>query len=236
MNGDPHYEVAPMLWNRWDELTGNIRDGVRRRFYTLVDAAGLDEERARAWVDRPRRSGMPPATSRTTLTKYVGAGRRPCRTEADVLNTCVVRRLSTHHRPCGPYFLVQEPHCTTDPFLRSIDWRSVGTSVKAADTESIARIRVSTGMHGGRYITRYTDQNSSGSVQVAVQVRSADRGSDTDEVQFHYDISNDFFKLWQDPNADVQLRLLRARRHVAGRSADGQDRPRRWASWACSPG
>jgi cyclopropane-fatty-acyl-phospholipid synthase len=26
------------------------------------------------------------------------------------------------------------------------------------------------------------------------------RGSDTKEVQFHYDISNDFFKLWQDPN------------------------------------
>jgi streptomycin 6-kinase len=50
MNGDPHYEVAPMLWHRWDELTGNIREGVRRRFYTLVDAANLDEERARAWV------------------------------------------------------------------------------------------------------------------------------------------------------------------------------------------
>jgi len=50
MTGDPHYEVAPMLWHRWDELAGNIRDGVRRRFYTLVDAANLDEERARAWV------------------------------------------------------------------------------------------------------------------------------------------------------------------------------------------
>jgi streptomycin 6-kinase len=50
VNGDPHFEVAPMLWNRWDELTGHIRDGVRRRFNTLVDAAGFDEERARAWV------------------------------------------------------------------------------------------------------------------------------------------------------------------------------------------
>jgi streptomycin 6-kinase len=50
MNGDPHYELAPMLWNRWDELSGHIRDGVRRRFYTLVDATGFDEERARAWV------------------------------------------------------------------------------------------------------------------------------------------------------------------------------------------
>ena len=50
MNGDPHYELAPMLWNRWDELAGSIRDGVRRRFYSQVDASGFDEERARAWV------------------------------------------------------------------------------------------------------------------------------------------------------------------------------------------
>jgi streptomycin 6-kinase len=50
VNGDPHYEIAPMLWNRWDELAGDTRDGVRRRFYTLVDAAGLADDRARAWV------------------------------------------------------------------------------------------------------------------------------------------------------------------------------------------
>ncbi len=50
VNGDPHFEVAPMLWSRWDDLAGDVRDGVRRRFYTLVDAAGFDEERARAWV------------------------------------------------------------------------------------------------------------------------------------------------------------------------------------------
>lgn len=53
-SGDPHYEVAPMLWNRWDELSDpggqSVRDGVRRRFHTLVDAAGLDEDRARDWV------------------------------------------------------------------------------------------------------------------------------------------------------------------------------------------
>jgi streptomycin 6-kinase len=50
VNGDPHYEIAPMLWNRFGELAGDIRDGVRRRFYALVDAAGFDEDRARAWV------------------------------------------------------------------------------------------------------------------------------------------------------------------------------------------
>ena len=50
VNGDPHYEIAPMLWNRWEEISGDVRDGVRRRFWSLVDAAGFDEERARAWV------------------------------------------------------------------------------------------------------------------------------------------------------------------------------------------
>ena len=50
MNGDPHYELAPMLLHRWDELDGHVRDGVRLRFHALVDGAGLDEERARAWV------------------------------------------------------------------------------------------------------------------------------------------------------------------------------------------
>jgi streptomycin 6-kinase len=50
MNGDPHYEIAPMLWNRWEELEGQVRAGVRRRFHGLVDAAGFDEHRARDWV------------------------------------------------------------------------------------------------------------------------------------------------------------------------------------------
>ncbi|MGU3502553.1 aminoglycoside phosphotransferase family protein [Mycobacterium sp. C31M] len=50
MDGDPHYEIAPMLFDRFDELAGYVREGVRRRFYTLVDAAGLDADRARAWV------------------------------------------------------------------------------------------------------------------------------------------------------------------------------------------
>ncbi len=52
MSGDPHYEPAPMLWNCWDRVvaSGNVRGAVRRRFHTLVDDAGLDEERARDWV------------------------------------------------------------------------------------------------------------------------------------------------------------------------------------------
>ena len=50
MSGDPHYEPAPLLWNRWDELEGDIRGGVRRRFHAVIDAAGLEEDRARDWV------------------------------------------------------------------------------------------------------------------------------------------------------------------------------------------
>lgn len=50
MSGDPHYEPAPMLWNRFEELAQDVRGGVRRRFHTLVDTAGLDEDRARDWV------------------------------------------------------------------------------------------------------------------------------------------------------------------------------------------
>jgi streptomycin 6-kinase len=50
VSGDPHYEVAPLLWNRFDELAGDTRGGVRRRFHATIDAAGLDEDRARDWV------------------------------------------------------------------------------------------------------------------------------------------------------------------------------------------
>jgi streptomycin 6-kinase len=50
LSGDPHFELAPMLWHRWDELAGRIRAGVRARLATLVEVAGFDEDRARAWV------------------------------------------------------------------------------------------------------------------------------------------------------------------------------------------
>ena len=52
VSGDPHYEVTPLLGNRWDEIvaSGDVRDAVRRRFHTVVDAARLDEDRARDWV------------------------------------------------------------------------------------------------------------------------------------------------------------------------------------------
>lgn len=54
-NGDPHFEIEPMLRNRFEEYgsavgAGSVRDGIRRRFHTLVDTAGFDEARARDWV------------------------------------------------------------------------------------------------------------------------------------------------------------------------------------------
>lgn len=50
--GDPTYEVAPLLWNRWEEAlaTSNARAAVLERLFTVVDAAGLDEDRVRNWV------------------------------------------------------------------------------------------------------------------------------------------------------------------------------------------
>jgi streptomycin 6-kinase len=72
VNGDPHYEVAPLLWHRWDELAGNVRIGVQRRFYTLIDTAGLDEDRARAWVIvRVVHQATVELADPTSLTKYV---------------------------------------------------------------------------------------------------------------------------------------------------------------------
>lgn len=52
VSGDPHYEVAPLLWNRWEEVvaSGDVRGAVRDRLAVVVDAAGLDPDRARDWV------------------------------------------------------------------------------------------------------------------------------------------------------------------------------------------
>ena len=52
VSGDPHYEVAPLLWHRWSEVQASpsARGAILDRFQTAVDAAGLVEDRARAWV------------------------------------------------------------------------------------------------------------------------------------------------------------------------------------------
>lgn len=50
--GEPAIAVAPMAWNRIDEIKGahNPRTHVRMRADIITDAAGLDDERVRAWT------------------------------------------------------------------------------------------------------------------------------------------------------------------------------------------
>ncbi len=50
MSGDAHYELAPMLWNRLGPRASDVRYDIRRRFYTITDAADLEQDRARDWV------------------------------------------------------------------------------------------------------------------------------------------------------------------------------------------
>lgn len=63
---DPAYAVAPALWNRWPEaLDGSIRWNLRRRLEIICEAAGVDEDRAKAWtiireVDNARSGGDGP--------------------------------------------------------------------------------------------------------------------------------------------------------------------------------
>lgn len=51
-NGDPCYEPAAALWNRWEELEwyGNPGESLRDRFFVLVGGGELDERRTRDWV------------------------------------------------------------------------------------------------------------------------------------------------------------------------------------------
>jgi len=77
LNGDPHFEIAPMLWHRWDELEGYVRAGIRTRLHAIVEAAGFDEARARAWVlvrvvhQAVRALGSRSTSGPAELTKYV---------------------------------------------------------------------------------------------------------------------------------------------------------------------
>lgn len=50
--GDPAFEVAPVLWNRIDELgTGSsVRSNLRRRLEIICERAGIDQGRAKGWT------------------------------------------------------------------------------------------------------------------------------------------------------------------------------------------
>lgn len=72
LNGDPAFEIAPMLWHRWDDVADAVRWGVQRRFYALVDATGFDEDRARSWVIvRVVRAAVDALHDPAALTRYV---------------------------------------------------------------------------------------------------------------------------------------------------------------------
>ena len=77
LSGDAHFEIAPMLWHRWDELEGYVRAGIRTRLHALVEAAGFDEARARGWVlvrvvhQAVHTLGSQSTSGPAELTKYV---------------------------------------------------------------------------------------------------------------------------------------------------------------------
>jgi streptomycin 6-kinase len=50
--GDPGFEVAPGLWNRWDDLvaTGDLLRAIRNRFDLMLEVAGIDRDRALGWT------------------------------------------------------------------------------------------------------------------------------------------------------------------------------------------
>src|SRR5207244_5609670 len=50
--GDRGYEVAPALWNRWEEIAAatDPRRALLRRLAILTDAACIDPDRARRWA------------------------------------------------------------------------------------------------------------------------------------------------------------------------------------------
>ena len=52
VSGDPHYEPAPMLWNRWDEAvaSGDLRRRCAGGSTHSSTRPDLDEDRARDWV------------------------------------------------------------------------------------------------------------------------------------------------------------------------------------------
>jgi streptomycin 6-kinase len=52
LSGDPAYEVGPLLGNRWEEAMASSapRQALLDRLFTVVDVAGLDEDRVRDWI------------------------------------------------------------------------------------------------------------------------------------------------------------------------------------------
>jgi len=80
MAGEAAYEVAPALWNRWDEAvaSGDVRAHLRRRLAVICESAGIDPDRARSWtivrevdnaVDAAQDGDMERVTATVTVVK-----------------------------------------------------------------------------------------------------------------------------------------------------------------------
>ena len=159
LSGDPHYEPAPMLWNRWDEASPGRRTATpcAAASTPLVDAAGLDEDRARDWVVRPDAAanaavglrGRRPAPRRLTPTTGLyhalrRRSRRRCRTE----RASIGRQCSAWPSPRG---LGQRRHARARP-----PWAgsSAGPRSTSARSTGPVRGRASSGSTATRSPTR----------------------------------------------------------------------------------
>lgn len=78
MAAEPAFGVWPALHNRWDEVAGEPAWAIHQRLGWICDAAGIDEDRARAWslirtvtdaIDAARRGDDQTVTARITLAK-----------------------------------------------------------------------------------------------------------------------------------------------------------------------
>jgi len=84
MAGEAAYEVAPALWNRWNEAvaSGDVRAHLRRRLAVICERAGIDPDRARSWtlvrevdkaVDAVRDGDMERVTAAVTVVKAMSS-------------------------------------------------------------------------------------------------------------------------------------------------------------------
>lgn len=72
MSGDRAYEVWPALHNRWDEIDGDAKWETGCRLGWICDAAGIDENRARAWaIIRTVRTATWQAELGADLTRWI---------------------------------------------------------------------------------------------------------------------------------------------------------------------
>ena len=163
MSGDPHYEPAPMLWNRLDEhRDGDVRDGLRRRFHALVDAGGPRRgprprlgrrpDGAERRVGRHRRRPRPGLADHVRGDRQGGAGL----SDRPSARSCTSRRAGTGSTtPTGWSSTTAAGTCSSSTTRTATDWgdmswgHAVSTDLVTWDERPVAIARTSTPT-GGR--------------------------------------------------------------------------------------